>query len=208
MIGGGAAPKARAKPRPLATLTVPSDPPEGRSGHRSYGGSVKSQEEPLSGPPLPVVALADLPASVERLVGYGVKLVVWDFDLTVLNIHSFGLRITEAAVAGRDLDADFVDKVYFVTLVRLLVGAGVHVAIASFGKYEIIQGFLDRAFGVGVGGVGGGRIFSRDNILTPSSVGGTDGFSLRLGKNAMLQQLAKTHNVLPAQVLFFDGEPR
>ena len=110
------------------------------------------------------------------------KLVVWDFDKTVLRIHSFGERI-RAGVFGcvgvcfpaivlppralplcrwvchhhcnaatvpccftpadhvrtRDMDADFCDLQFFIMVVKQLRDAGVAVAIASFGLYNVIQ---------------------------------------------------------------------
>jgi hypothetical protein len=174
---------------------------------------------------------------------------VWDFDQTILAIHSFGQRIAVEAVAGRHLESDFTDLHFFTALVRRLVGAGVAVAVASFGKYAVIQAYLDRAFEeeaatpgvVGAGassgadvdmggesdreaakGVDGGggaapavgsaapanaaRIFTRLNISTPSAVGGQDGYSMKGGKNVQLAALAAQFRVLPAEVLFFDGE--
>ena len=112
------------------------------------------------------------------------KLVVWDFDKTVLRIHSFGERI-RAGVLGcvrvcvsppldcqplrypclcrwvchhhcnaatvpccftpadhvrtRDMDADFCDLQFFIMVVKQLRDAGVAVAIASIGLYNVIQ---------------------------------------------------------------------
>lgn len=82
-------------------------------------------------------------------MAHGVKLVVWDFDKTILRIHAFGDRIAPADVSKRDLDADFCDRAFFVQLSRFLVARGVAVAVASFGKYDVIQEYLDRAFACG-----------------------------------------------------------
>ena len=43
-----------------------------------------------------------------------VDAVVWDFDLTILRIHSYSSRIrSREAVASRDLGADFADLEFF-----------------------------------------------------------------------------------------------
>ena len=65
------------------------------------------------------VRVAATLASLPRAV----RLVAFDFDLCVLRVHSFGLRLEAADVAARDLGRDFVDLVFFVDLVRALVAA-------------------------------------------------------------------------------------
>jgi hypothetical protein len=67
----------------------------------------------------------------------GIRLVVWDFDLTILRIHSFATRLTAADVAGRDLRGDFCDLDFFVELSRSLVNIGVGVAIASVSLWAL-----------------------------------------------------------------------
>jgi len=49
--------------------------------------------------------------------------VVWDFDKTILRIHAYGSRISEEAVAQRDLRSDFADLDFFDKLVHRLVEA-------------------------------------------------------------------------------------
>jgi hypothetical protein len=126
-----------------------------------------------------------------------VRLVVWDFDQTLLRIHSWALQILPAQVAARRMADDFADLPLFIALVRALVAAGVAVAVASFGRYETIQTYLDIVLGPG--------LFTRDNISTPSMVGSRDGFQLAKGKNTQLQALAAQFRVKPDQVIFFDG---
>jgi hypothetical protein len=107
-------------------------------------------------------AAADASALAAEAAALGVRLVAFDFDLCVLRVHAFNLNVTAADVALRDLARDFADLRFFVALSRALGAAGVAVAIASFGRYEVIKAYLDRAFApragaggaVGVGGVG------------------------------------------------------
>lgn len=88
----------------------------------------------------------------------GVRLVAFDFDLCVLSIHSYALRLTPAAVLARTtpLAQDFTDLPLFQALVESLLAHGVPVAIASFGRNEVIRTFLGRAFPAVVGGGAGG----------------------------------------------------
>jgi hypothetical protein len=67
------------------------------------------------------------------------KLVIWDFDLTLLRIHSHANRIRHDLVASRDMHRDFYDLPFFTALLAELRAAGVLVAIASFGTYDVIQ---------------------------------------------------------------------
>ena len=140
-------------------------------------------------------------AQVAALHRAGVRLCVFDFDLCVLSIHSFGLRLEPLAVAARaPLERDFVDLPLFRGLVRELGARGVAVAVASFGRYDVIQAYLDRALEGGAA-----QLFTRGTISTPSSVGGVDGCSVPGGKNRQLFALAKQFGVEAGAVLFFDG---
>lgn len=106
-------------------------------------------------------------------------LIVWDFDLTILSIHSWGERIQPRDVARRTLEQDVADLEFFRTFVQRALSKGVKVAIASFGVYEVIQGYMDRAVGPGV--------FTRENISTPSQHGTKDGHVVEGGKVLQLR---------------------
>jgi hypothetical protein len=73
------------------------------------------------------------------------KLVVWDFDLTILNTHAFGEGVEVEQVPHR-WHADVLD----VDLMRAFVGAatskGVAVGIASFGRQEVRIANHERRF--------------------------------------------------------------
>lgn len=80
-----------------------------------------------------------------------IQLVVWDFDLTVLSIHSFGMRIrasdiTDGVRPEEVIRGDFTDLPFFRALTAALLERGVKVAIASFGVYATIQAYCDFAF--------------------------------------------------------------
>lgn len=106
-------------------------------------------------------------------------LIVWDFDLTILSIHSWGERIQPSDVARRSLERDVADLEFFRAFVKRALAKGIKVAVASFGVYEVIQEYLDRAVGPGV--------FTRENISTPSQHGTKDGHVVEGGKIPLLR---------------------
>lgn len=137
------------------------------------------------------------PLVPDALLAAGIRIVVWDFDQTVLRIHSWGAQILPSDVDRRNIDKDFADKPFFMAVVTALRAKDITVAIASFGRYETIQRYLDVVFGEGV--------FTRDTISTPSTVGSRDGYSVSGGKNKQLNKFAEEMSLVPASFLFFDG---
>ena len=119
------------------------------------------------------------------------KLIVWDFDLTLLSIHSWGAGIRAEYVASRTLSDDVADIDFFRHFVDRAQEQGIAVAIASFGQYEVIQAYMDRIIGRGV--------FNRENISTQSLFGTNDGCIMRGGKVPMLR-VRKT--LIPKRLLF------
>ena len=63
-----------------------------------------------------------------------IKLVVWDFDMTILRIHSFAKRISALDVPRRDYERDCADANFFRAFLREMKQKSIKVAIASFGK--------------------------------------------------------------------------
>lgn len=153
--------------------------------------------------PFPSTQALSLDRQLDTLTSAAVRLVVFDFDLCVLRIHSFGAKVDPATVASRaaggTLSDDFVDLPFFLSVCRGLAQRGVPLAVASFGRYEVIQAYLAHAFGEGL------CPFSRDNISTPSTVGSTDGCTVPGGKNLQLEALCARFGVEPRAVLFLDG---
>jgi hypothetical protein len=133
-----------------------------------------------------------------RIAELGIRCVCFDFDLCILRIHSYGQKLTPAAVAVREpFQADFVDYDYFTALVPALQARGLAVYIASFGLYEVIQKYMDRAFGEG--------FFTRESISTPSVVGGVDGTSIPWGKVPQLLDIQQKLKLGKTDILFLDG---
>jgi len=119
-----------------------------------------------------------------------IKLVVWDFDLTLLRIHAYGQRVQPFDVKSgrRVLERDFVDLHMFQALVKYLVNeAGIGVAVASFGAHPTIAAYLDKAFPEPDNH--GAPYFTRENTSTPGLIGLQDGRSVRDGKIPQLNDL-------------------
>ena len=60
---------------------------------------------------------------------------------------------------------------------------GMDVKITSFGKYEVIQAYVDRVLGEGA--------MTRADISTPSRVGVKDGCAVEGGKNRQIEELLR-----------------
>jgi len=133
------------------------------------------------------------------------KAVIFDFDLTILQIHSFGEGIVPEAIAVRHWEADFASYDEFTKLCRELVDNGIHVGVASFGRKAVIKTYLELAFQEDMA-----KIFPDKAICTPADLGGEDGTPLPDGKNSQLAWLETKLGLKPeerSKVLFFDGEP-
>jgi hypothetical protein len=158
-------------------------------------------------PPSPVARAPPPPAAMAGAVRFArnfserIKAVVWDFDKTVLAIHSYAQRIAAEDVPARSLDDDFVDMAFFKDVVDALRARAVIVYIASFGKYEVIQAYLDRVFP-------DEPAFTRETISTPATLGVPglqDGWSVPGGKVPQLLQMTEKYTLKPDAILFFDG---
>jgi hypothetical protein len=109
--------------------------------------SIKLPVPPSQPPPTPHPLAVSVAAAFTSAVKHsGIRLVAFDFDLCVLSIHSFAQRLTPPAVLQRPLAQDFTDLPLFLALAQSLQAAGVHLAIASFGRNEVIRTYLGRAF--------------------------------------------------------------
>jgi hypothetical protein len=163
------------------------------------GADAVAAPAPAPAPDAGGVSAGDFRVLSERLCA-AVRMIVLDFDFTVLNIHSFHEKIEEAAVALRAWADDFVDLELFRGLVADAHAHGIVVAIASFGKYETIQAYMDQVFPAGHP-----HAFTRATISTPSSVHGKDGYSVESGKNKQIRKLCEQNGVELSRVLFVDG---
>lgn len=137
---------------------------------------------------------------LSRTLRERVKIIVVDFDQTVLKIHSFHERIAAKDVPRRNWRKDFVDADLFVKLVGDAKEAGIPVVVASFGVYETIQAYMNQLFPEGTP-----LAFTRETISTPSTVGSMDGWSVESGKNKQITKLCTELGIPFEAVLFLDG---
>eukprot|EP00239_Pterosperma_sp_CCMP1384_P003913 CAMPEP_0197845432 /NCGR_PEP_ID=MMETSP1438-20131217/2367_1 /TAXON_ID=1461541 /ORGANISM="Pterosperma sp., Strain CCMP1384" /LENGTH=277 /DNA_ID=CAMNT_0043456727 /DNA_START=232 /DNA_END=1062 /DNA_ORIENTATION=- len=132
---------------------------------------------------------------------------VWDFDQTILKIHSFAQRIRPEDVQFRNIFEDTADLIFFRMFVDRALKHRAQVAIASFGQYETIKEYMDHITP---------GVFNRTNISTPMSIGERDGQNLRCGKVPQLDLLmntlvAKSSNpmnprAIRSRCMFFDDQ--
>lgn len=166
----------------------------------------------------------ELLASIPDAFWERIKYFAFDFDRTVLRIHSYAKGFSPMDVDERDIEDDVADYELFTKLIPFLHKRNVKFAIASFGRRDVIQRYLDRIFGNE--GEEGNPYFNDDNIITPSVVeidGETpypDGSSMRTGKVLQLDYwLINKCGVkngpddpplehTRSQVLFFDDDSR
>jgi FMN phosphatase YigB (HAD superfamily) len=126
-------------------------------------------------------------------------LYVFDFDMTILKIHSYAQNMTPSQVESmgwRKLMDQFADPIFFRDLINYLISRNKKVAIASFGKYNVIKAYLDRLFD-------NTSIFGLDNIITPPNernIRPSD------DKNEYLVGLIRDLNINYKRVIFFDDD--
>jgi FMN phosphatase YigB (HAD superfamily) len=126
-------------------------------------------------------------------------LYVFDFDLTILKIHSYAQNMTPSQVESmgwRKLMDQFADPIFFRDLINYLISQNKKVAIASFGKYNVIKAYLDRLFD-------NTSIFGLDNIITPMNEKKTRPSD---DKNEYLVGLIRDLNIDYRRVIFFDDD--
>ena len=124
-----------------------------------------------------------------------IKLVVWDFDMTILRIHSFAKRISALDVPRRDYERDCADANFFRAFLREMKQKSIKVAIASFGKREVIETYLKCLVDRKKGDEDLAEYAfneKKKSIVTPNDVGGTDGCSMK-DKSRMLDALTKRY---------------
>jgi hypothetical protein len=125
-------------------------------------------------------------------------LYIWDFDLTILKIHSYANEIKKEDVESlswKKLMCHFADPIFFRDLVYYLIGCKKKVAIISFGDYNVIKAYLDRLFD-------NDNIFDNHNILTPFRCNRHQ--KINSDKNQYIIDLVRENNIEYPKVLFFD----
>lgn len=126
-------------------------------------------------------------------------LYVFDFDMTILKIHSYAQNMTPSKVESmgwRKLMDQFSDPIFFRDLINYLISQNKKVAIASFGKYNVIKAYLDRLFD-------NTSIFGLDNIITPMN---ERNIRPNDDKNEYLVGLIRDLNIDYKRVIFFDDD--
>ena len=101
----------------------------------------------------------------------------------MLRIHAYGLQVAPEEVAARSLEADCADLPFFREFVAAVRARGDGVAVASFGRFEVIHAYMERICP---------GLFARSNISTPSCVGVADGCAVPGGKTPQLDRLLST----------------
>ncbi len=128
---------------------------------------------------------------------------IWDFDYTILKIHSYASHIELKDVQSaswKKLIGDFADPIFFRDLVYYLKGKKKEVAIVSFGTYNVIKAYLDRLFD-------DTRIFDSHNILTPliNNKRYSSSFRVNSDKNEHLVCLMRQNpSIKYDRTIFFD----
>ena len=123
-----------------------------------------------------------------------IRLVVWDFDMTILRIHSFAKRISALDIPRRDYEHDCADANFFRAFLREMKQKSIEVAIASFGKRDVIETYIKHLVNAEKGDDVADYAFvdTQKSIVTPNDVGGTDGCSMK-DKSRMLDMLTKRY---------------
>jgi hypothetical protein len=121
----------------------------------------------------------------------GIKLMIFDFDCTITNFH-LSSSVTLEDVSSRPV-SEFIEAPLFTSFVRYLLARKIQVAIASYGKKEIILGLMNRVFL--------DPTFDQNNVVTPrdislaKSIKWTEGCNpskkLSVNKNDMIHLLAR-----------------
>lgn len=125
------------------------------------------------------------------------KLIVFDFDRTIMKEHMWNKYRDTPISRIHITDDHFVDLPKFRGLVLSLRRNGHNVAVATFGRRDVVDKALHHALGEP----------HNISVRTPADFGFRDG-SGRLGdKNTQLAELAKRYNVSAEQIIFLDDDP-
>ncbi len=131
------------------------------------------------------------------------KVLVLDFDMTTVNIHTWGAGIhslTDLAYIGGVTRDKFAS---YETTKRLLAGdveGQPRVMFASFGSKPVVHAYVNYLVGTGAG-------FPSRDIYTPSDFGYHDGSELGT-KNMMLAEIARRYSLEPQDVYLIDDSEK
>ena len=124
-------------------------------------------------------------------------LYIWDFDLTIIKLHSFANHTKEdeiKSLSWKKLMCHFYGPIFFRDLIYFLRGNKKKVAIISFGHYNVIKAYLDRLFD-------DTNIFNKNNIITPDQ---NCNRRANTDKNQYLINIARELNIKYNRIVFFD----
>jgi len=184
-----------------ATVTAPKIPAEvttqrSRACALSRKASTKATGSSVEHDP-------ELHALVNRWLSALPTLVVFDWDLTVVSVHTFREGVAPEAVAGR-WEADMCDLELFREFTRAANVRGIGVGIASYGRRDVIIAYLHCIFGEGE------LPLPLSMIVTPQDFDLPDGTPLPVpGKPKMLACLCERASPAildPSAVLFFEDD--
>lgn len=139
---------------------------------------------------------------VQRWYTTPLQLVVWDWDRTVVSCHTFRERVEPSDVASRWKE-DMADLNLFRRFVQVALERGIAVAIASYGRHDVISEYLKHIFADS-----SSPPFPSAMIVTPSAVGLHDGTPPEApGKPKLMQVLLERAGVSErSAVLFFEDD--
>lgn len=133
-----------------------------------------------------------------------IKLMIFDFDCTITNFH-LSSSVTLEEILSHPI-SEFIDAPLFKAFVEYLLKKGIQVAIASYGKKNIILNLMNRVFS--------DSIFDEDNVVTPHDISLAKGVKwsegcnpnkkLLLNKNDMIQLLAHRLELDPKEICLLD----
>lgn len=145
----------------------------------------------------------DIEATVSRWLSSNPQLVVWDWDRTVVQCHTFRECIQPEDVVER-WKADVYDLALFQHFLRAAQVSGIRVGIASYGRRDVILAYLECIFSVAE------LSLLAEMIVTPSDFGLPDGTPLPApGKPKMLACLCERAEPVisdTSTVLFFEDD--
>ena len=118
-----------------------------------------------------------------RWAGSRPKLLVWDFDRTIVGRHTFSEGVEPEEVASHWRD-DILDLTMFRSFVETAKKQGIAVGIASYGRQDIILEYMKQIWPEK-------PPFDTSNVITPEALGLPDGSSWPGGKPQMLDKLCE-----------------
>lgn len=155
---------------------------------------------PMHSPPLNARKTALAKQMVAALKKDHIRLVAFDFDYTVLHVHTFYDGIASRHVPSRNLHNDFADLTLFKCILKACQQAHIHVGIVSFAHTPVIDAYLNAA--------------SLTSFFPPGTVRGHDTTRVRGSKKStMLDNLRRAvvgpsdKAIQPHNTILFDDSP-